>query len=31
MYGWKPKDYNNTRDALDSQSSASLSEFEDRL
>lgn len=31
MYGWKAKDYNNTRDALESQTSAAQNEFKDRL
>jgi translation initiation factor 5B len=31
LYGWKAKEYNNTRDALDSQSSSVVGEFGDRL
>lgn len=31
MYGWKAKEYNNTRDSLDEQASAATGEFRDRL
>ena len=31
MYGWKPVEYTNTRDALERQESHSLGEFKDRL
>ena len=30
MYGWKPKEYNNVRDALESQNNNSQVEFKDR-
>lgn len=31
MYQWKAKEYNNTRDALESQSTSVRHEFRDRL
>lgn len=31
MFGWKSKEYNNTRDALDSQETGAINEFNDRL
>jgi translation initiation factor 5B len=31
MYGWKPKEYNNVRDAIESQSHNAQAEFKDRL